>query len=764
MAGTTHYRYIFKADSGETWKVEILDNTYVGTTFTTVYPDSSGFIMSWEDAGEDVYKPILASEFSAGLFRDANIRALLDKIIEGPECRFSILIYKLISAVYTRFWQGFLLQDSLMKPDAADNTDLITIKGNDGFGLLKNVDYVYADIDNLTRFAYNDWMYKIGLSLPLTTISPDDALFAFASVWYEAQQSSSVIPTPQLADPIGNTYISEAAFIEVDDYGVIKTKSLYDILNALLSLHNLQMSQWNGKYLIIQQNTYAQAQTRAWYYSNDGSYIDTEIIDLQATMPDRFTAGQFNYILPAKKVTTEYEYREGIYDNNLLPNNVNEATNYTLGLSVQNSDIRITGKIETIYNGSGGTLAQIQAIYKLVIKNGTKYLNQNASGEQEWTTSSGNYVPIYTRNFKSDYAGDQRIITDVAITATLPEEGETITFSYTFYRLENYGEGTAWSDVGCTYTISHDDIEGSFIARVDSGEPMQGKALYESTASNGARSDIELENIYLGDGINKYSAGCVFVRTGALAIVQSENWSIYSEIGSFAESINTLRCRERLALQNNTIQTYMGSFKGEPNIHKGFVWGGLYWAWMGVTWDCSNDRYSGMLMAITLDRADTAVSTPVIATDDTSSGSSIGGGSNTVADSHNRLHNIFNTSDHSGTGGTAKATIVDADSVVIIDSEDGSKVKRSLWSTIKGAMQTYLEPIWQALTWKISIDTGTPVEIGMSTATTGYTSLKLKSGTNVTITEASGIDDSLEVTISAATTAPIGMIIFTYTV
>ncbi len=420
MAGTTHYKYIFTSKDLTTWEVVILDTTYTGEDFDTLNPASNGFDLSWEGAGEQIYQPIIASTLNCSVYRTTESKALLDAIIEGPEQRFLICVNKLVDpgyGTYELFWKGFILQDSLTKPDTADYTGLINLSATDGFGYLKNIDFTDFDVDNIAResalayvneiiramLRYDEYDTNYAVADYITATS----VYTNASVWYEDSMDSSVLTDPNLADPLANTQINQSAFIQVDEYGVAKGDTLYDMLTKILNVFNLQISQCNGTFLIIQQNTYVQEQTRFWDYDYANNEGTTRLGDLKATMPTRLKGGDFNYILPAKEVTTEYEYRQGIYRNNLLPRNVDDTTEYALGFSEQGAEMFLQGTIETIYNGSGGDPEQIVAEYKLLIQNGTKYLNINTDGEQEWTTDSGNFVPVYSHNFKSDYSGDQ---------------------------------------------------------------------------------------------------------------------------------------------------------------------------------------------------------------------------------------------------------------------------------------------------------------------------------------------------------------------
>ena len=688
MAGTTHYEYVFKAEAGQLWKVHIKDSTYAGTDYATLYPDSNGFGLTWEGAGEEVYQPIIASEFITNIVRDDNSIALLDSIVEGPESRFTVIVYRYITSAYVLYWQGFILQDSMVKPDAADNTALIEITATDGFGLLKDIKYAGFDIDALTRLQINEWVALVLAYLPTFTASVP--MFGFASIWYEDSEQSSVVPSPSAADPLANTYVNQTAFLEVDDYGVVQPLSIYDILNAMLLVNSLQISQCNGIFLVIQQNTYTQAQTRVWWYDKAGTYLSTALIDLSKTIDSRFTGGTFNYILPLKEIRTEYEYRQGIYKNNLLPFNVDPNVIFDLGFSTLSAGMSLTGIIEHYYEGSGGTPIEIQAVYKVQFRNGSYYLNLNSSNILEWAASALSYVPIYSSALISVNIAEMLVVTKIdLILPPLPEEGGVISFTWSFWRYEVFGTKTLWNDVFNTHTETVDDREGSFIARIDTGIIQEGTQLFKATISNGARADIDLENSILGDGANKYSAGALFVNDTIPKIVESDKWTIYSQIGSTGYAINSMRVREMLALRRNTLQIYNGTFNGVPDFHKAMDWAGVHWLWQSITFEANSNRYSGSAMAVIVDRTGIVVDTPLTKQDQNSSTSSNSTGSSTNTETHGRLHNLFSELDHSGTGGTAKTTPIDADSVVIIDSADSSKVKRTTWANIKATIGSF---------------------------------------------------------------------------
>ena len=179
MAGTTHYGYTFKSESGTLWAVAIKDTTYAGATLTALKPDSVGFNLNWEGATSETYQPIVGSTFEAGVYRDANSLALLEAIIAGIDCQFIVEITKTASIV----WRGFLLQDSMVKPDSFTNVDTLKLKAVDGFGLLKDLDYDSFDPDALTQTTWINFFAKLMPHLPLHFIGAGEKVLRSKIIW-----------------------------------------------------------------------------------------------------------------------------------------------------------------------------------------------------------------------------------------------------------------------------------------------------------------------------------------------------------------------------------------------------------------------------------------------------------------------------------------------------------------------------------------------------------------------------------------------------
>ena len=176
-------------------------------------------------------------------------------------------------------------------PDSAVGVNYIEIQATDGFGLLKD-DKFEAQITSLSRISVVEWISRVlNRIIHETVLDEYDEydIITTASVWYEDSMDSSVVTDPNYGDPLMNTLINESAFVEVNEFGEAKGYSYYDILQHICDVFNFQISQANGRFLLIQENTYTQEQTRAWNYDMLATFISTRS-NLAALAPSsRFT-------------------------------------------------------------------------------------------------------------------------------------------------------------------------------------------------------------------------------------------------------------------------------------------------------------------------------------------------------------------------------------------------------------------------------------------------------------------------------------------
>lgn len=699
--GTTNYFYNFTDNDGLLWRIEFYDRTYLANTSWTELK-GNGANLRWLGPTSDTYQAIIPGELTVPLALNTESRALLNKILNGYEAQFAVILLEVLTdpidhddpTTYSRKWNGIVMQDAMTIADAVDYDNYITLVCTDGFGLLRDVKYI-GGIMGPTPDPYtlNDWrsyrwrqlfsgcLNQLPFYAVITdSLDWDDELTRFyscASVWYEDSQESS--PTD---DPLDNIYLSESAFVSVDNYGVDEGMNLYDMLTHLLEMFNLTVKQWGGTFLVIQDNTNTQSQTRAWHYGwQNNSLIETELIDLQTTYDfTKRSNGQYTHLLPAKRVTTNYDYRTGVYSNNLLPQIVTESVVYPLGVSEAGTQLRLKGRLNITYVGDPSVTDDLCIVFKLRVKVGDFYLSTDEYNTASWIDDSGEYARIVSVPFNGAtsthvvadfnwltpaFVDDTTVIaskdmvvgtrykiltlgdTDwvacgyigtpaiggtfyCAAPASSVEVG-TVNLWYAAggYDMETDWEllqweiwaipptGTPYTPVG-TQLIGYAAEAGTWIFQVYSTAPMQSTQKHSASVVNLAKAEYMLPDSIFGDGIFSFLAGQIQVWDGA-NYVNSDLWTIYSEIGETGLPLNSLRVKEMMAMRRSTVQFFEAEFAGVPDIHKGFTWETYNWAWRSIDWNIAAGIFTGTAMRVSVNRLGITIDTPLIATDENSS-------------------------------------------------------------------------------------------------------------------------------------------------
>lgn len=587
-----HYSYIFTDDGNTTWKVEIKDTTYQGETFMILKPDVSGFILNWEGASSETYKALITSSVEITVFFDENSRRLLFELASSEMGRFEVVISKKVSTVFVHFWYGFVMQDTMEKPDDALNTNYISFTATDGFGELQETEYTGFDTGNPARKTFIEWMAVIATKLPFTYAS--GTIFKTASNWYEKNMPRAG------QDPLMNTYIYESAFVEVDEYNVVKGLMYYDILTYLFEVFNLQMSLWNGIYLIIQQNSYSRPVQPAWNYDKTGAYVSSETLYLQAAMPERLTGGAFTYLAPIRKITTEYEYKNGIFDTNLLPEYLTKDTVYDMGY-FDLGYMRITGHIAATLFGDATWLGAFAGLCNIIIRNGNKYLVYKTTSVGQtlvWSTIPGS-IPIKSETLYATAAFNGNLVFFLPVDLTFAITYENLSDPVSFYfGEESYIVQLMFPGAGNVTVVLGDGAIVATGAVSAVADEKEGTALYEAHVIESIKYNLELPTSIIGDGFYIDSAGGIRINDVNGLIIPSEGWTIAERSDDTPINVHSLRCREMLALRRVTTTFYEGSFLGIPDIHKGFTWDGENWIWANISWTANLNQFTGTSIAL----------------------------------------------------------------------------------------------------------------------------------------------------------------------
>lgn len=596
-----NYEYTFKNFAGDLWNVQILDSLDIGADPYILHPLDNGFNLQWQGETEATYKPILTSSLNFDVYRDDNSLQLLQSLASSVMGRFEVVINKLTGAYedeLTPYWFGYVLQDSMQVDDLPNNVGKISFSASDGFGELQDIKFDDFDIalPNARRTLV-EWLALICTKLPLTYKTTGGTIQT-ASVWYCTEHAST-----SADDPMNNTINNESVFVKVEDFineaketvQIVTGLSFYEILVTILESFNLVLKHWEGTYLLIQDNTMIQATTRSWLYDKTGTFVSTQLIDLQQTMPSRLAGGSFSKLAPIKKVSTEYDYKNGIYTSNFLPTPTAESTVYNLGSFEEDVALTIGGFIPAVATVPAGD-SSLDLEYTITITRGSYYLQKITSAYVPegymWTLTPSSVLVYATERLFTDNPTEFDAQVDTYFNFILfgiVGVNDDITFEYSLTNIIS-------SEI-TVVVVGGGQITASI---VNSGlnPDMEGTVVYDAGIADDIKYTLELNKSIIGDGPYSLSAGSIKVVDANTDIVKSEKWCIYSEIPSAGMALHSLRCREMLALRRVTTSFMHGTFSGTPNPFKGFEYNAEIYTITQINWEANKNEYSFTAIAL----------------------------------------------------------------------------------------------------------------------------------------------------------------------
>jgi hypothetical protein len=333
-------------------------------------------------------------------------------------------------------------------------------------------------------------------------------------------------------------------------------------------------------------------------------------------------------------VTTEYEFKQGIFNKNLLPYDVNKDTDFNIGKFSASDYLRFSGSIETFYSFVAVyNEDQIYARYKMIVNNGAYYLG-SSPGVPYWSILPIEYVLVISTKIDTSILNNRVVSDFVFLTPAIPDPNSDVIFRWEFidfvYRPHPLDpDFSTYTPLGSD-VYSSDDVEGSFNIRVNASTSGDGTYRFKTTIGNSALAKLELPNAIIGDGPSLYSAGAIAVDVSG-SFENSDLWQIYGLTFTTNYPLHSLRCLEMLALRRYIVPLYSGNFFGAPDIHKSVEfaeYGGATesWIWTSINWNANLMAYTGTLMQIKTSRASVTVYDPVLKQDKTGGGSGGGGG------------------------------------------------------------------------------------------------------------------------------------------
>ena len=241
--GLKYYAEMRSKYQGISWRCEIAQRGYTGTSEEMVFSGTSPIKITWERRGDDFYTPVKASEASININCTENFRYLGLFTSDPREYRMSL--YRNGSL----FWRGFIVADLYSEKFAAPPYD-VTIKAVDGFNILQNLDF--KDILGMGTTGKKT-LYNL-LNTCIGVLELDMSV----SQWLD------LIPEG-LADTT-----SPLLYVQLDLerlFYVYEEPTYRDILELCLAPFGAQIFQ-SGGCIHVRRVVSLYEQYRPWYYSN----------------------------------------------------------------------------------------------------------------------------------------------------------------------------------------------------------------------------------------------------------------------------------------------------------------------------------------------------------------------------------------------------------------------------------------------------------------------------------------------------------------
>ena len=267
---TDKIQYGFTSDKGTFYRITVIDTdpSASPTLFTNPLADSNGFELTYETEDDNRFTGLIPSmckigffvkEVSSGVFNN------VDSIRISEYGRWQLLIENSTTdSNYQTFWVGNLLNEINSEKDASAPT-FIQLTAICGLAALKDIPFnnttPYGDLDSRFspfRYIFNSIINDIGTT---NNWSSTDILIKTVVDW-----TNSVIPRNAQTDPLVFSRFKATAYAPIDDNGIRRPKTSFKLLDDICKVFGARMFLSNGKWQIIQVNTYYQMSSSAQFF------------------------------------------------------------------------------------------------------------------------------------------------------------------------------------------------------------------------------------------------------------------------------------------------------------------------------------------------------------------------------------------------------------------------------------------------------------------------------------------------------------------
>lgn len=237
------------SSNGTEWKVDLWDESYVGSVVTVTAQDLT---IRWDDVDDAILEPIKASRASWTFYNNSNdVDTFIAAFASGTERRFKMRIYK----GGTQYWVGCCLMDvatweNMPKPRA------VTITAIDGLGRLEDVQYTNFNVQYTLYEYITECLSKNDLA---QFWGATETYIKESCTFYDTLMTTTgtVYSPLKLTRCAGNLFLKQQnKTTEGDDPMEDVGISCADVIRNILQLYCCRIMHVNGVYYIQQINNF----------------------------------------------------------------------------------------------------------------------------------------------------------------------------------------------------------------------------------------------------------------------------------------------------------------------------------------------------------------------------------------------------------------------------------------------------------------------------------------------------------------------------
>ena len=324
MGREKKFKSIFQSDSSVYYKIEIYDNEATSSTLHEPVLSSRGFDLTYQTEDENRFTGLIPSELVFDMIITSNAQqALINEIKISVYGRWQIGVYRSDddssgSGTYTLFWCGNLLNDINPEQDVAYPREfsltavcglspLKDIKFNEGVG--------YDTPSSFTALQY----FRNAFTLQINT----DTFFTGSSPFGKFMRTFVDWTTDNMThqadrDPLVYSRFNFMAFVELDDDGVKKYATTFELLDSICKTFGMRVFFSNGNWIFVQVNYYDNWSSgnthffRSYNVGNDATGAPDTSGSTSAVVPEgstykRLGGATFDFLPVLKEVNANYD-------------------------------------------------------------------------------------------------------------------------------------------------------------------------------------------------------------------------------------------------------------------------------------------------------------------------------------------------------------------------------------------------------------------------------------------------------------------------